>query len=168
MNIIFLTIGLNVGFFGLFFVYFRRQLKKKINPDNLLNEINEEINHVLIQLNNVTDRNIGLLESRITSLKEILEQVDKKITYYHKEMKKAEAEPIVYSHLVKKKPGNSAQYVALKEPEVKEVDKPKVKPMKTQVLELYRQGFSPDVIASRTGVALGEVELIISLTGRGL
>lgn len=36
------------------------------------------------------------------------------------------------------------------------------------VLALYRQGLSQDLIAARTGVAIGEVELIISLRARRL
>ncbi len=34
-----------------------------------------------------------------------------------------------------------------------------------EVLELYRQGFEPKIIAAKTGSSLGEIELIISLAG---
>jgi hypothetical protein len=37
-----------------------------------------------------------------------------------------------------------------------------------RVIALYRQGLSEDLIASRTGIAVGEVNLIISLQGKRL
>ncbi|MDR2551748.1 MAG: hypothetical protein LBD31_01075 [Treponema sp.] len=44
---------------------------------------------------------------------------------------------------------------------------PKPSPLKDRIAELYRAGFSPDLIAERLGLSLGETKLYIAMVDRG-
>jgi len=177
---ILISTSITLGLMILFFLYNRRYLKRTLDPQGLLTEVREEINQVLTEMNNVTDRNIDIMEDRIQKIRGLIQETDKKIILFQRELKKGDKEPIIYSHLVRRMPlkpvesqGESqvesprpSQEASL--PKEPEEEKKKAVSNKERVVQLYRQGFSPDIIASRVGITMGEVELIISLQGRGL
>jgi len=78
-------------------------LKKKIdkiaNTDSQLEEVREEVARIIIELNQTTERNIALIEDRISRLAELLSTADKKIGLLKRESEKHEVSQKVYSEL---------------------------------------------------------------------
>jgi hypothetical protein len=142
------------GFVVLYFIL-KRKIEKSVNPKALIDEIRVEVDRILLELNNTTDRNISLIEDRIHAISELLERADKKIMILNRESEKYSMSKN-YNTILQKTKKNP-------EPEKKSGEE---KDMKQKVLKLYREGFSPAVIANHTNLPVGEVELIISLTER--
>ena len=138
---------------GYFIVYLilKAKLKQLVDPKAILESIREEVDRIIVELNSTTDRNITLLEEKVQSLSNLLEQADKKIGILRREIEKHELSGKVYSELAR-----SGNRVA--EPE--ELDR------RTQVLNLHRQGISTPAIAKRLGITLAEIELIITLASQ--
>ncbi len=67
-------------------------------------DIREEVSRLLVELNQTTDRNIGLMEDRIASLNEQLVTADKKIALLRREIEKHDVGTQVYSRLVEARP----------------------------------------------------------------
>ena len=60
-------------------IFFFRQLKTKYS-DNHLKELRKEVNLLVTDIDRATDRDIALLENRINSLRELIDEAEKKIT----------------------------------------------------------------------------------------
>ena len=148
-----LTAALLLGWVAQYLIL-KRKIDKIANTDSQLEEVREEVARVIIELNQTTERNIALIEDRISRLVELLSTADKKIGLLKRESEKHEVSQRVYSELsakpVVKVPKNSS---------------PK-KDNQQEILRLYLAGFTPRVIARRMALSLGEVELIISLSER--
>ena len=143
---------------GLFVVYLilKQKLNKSLDPQTVLESIREEVDRIIVELNSTTDRNITLLEDKVQSLTNLIEQADKKIGILRREIEKHELAGKVYSELAEKRG---------KEPEV-EGNNQGEQDVHTQVIQLHRQGISASVIAKRIGITLAEIELIISLANK--
>lgn len=228
-------IALNVVILAIGFVFLHAKLDRKVRPNALLDEIKREVNSIIVELNQTTDRNIGLIEERIETLNSILEKVDKRLALIRREWEQHEAGIQVYSDLKRSAvqtprrrtdsptepvadpgvgpaadggvgegaagservdragaeaaPGtgeSTAQRGAAARSEISfrsagaapdslpsssesatrsQEARSKVR---EQVVSLHRKGIAPNIIASRVGSTLGEVELIIALhDGKG-
>ena len=158
INISLILIG-----FLIIYLMVNRKINSSINPRALIEEIREEVDKIILQLNNTTERNISLLEDKITELSDLLDKADKKIILLQRESEKYSVSK-GYSHLViqgKQEPKQEEKKVREPVKEIKEE-----KSTKETVLKLYREGFSASVIASHLNLPVGEVELIISLEKR--
>ena len=60
-------------------IVFVVRFKKLFNTDSIIENTKESVNKILIDLNNNTTRNINLIEDRISKLKILLAEADKKI-----------------------------------------------------------------------------------------
>ena len=158
----------------LIFFYFRRKFHNLIKNESLLIQVREEIQGLIIELNQTTERNLSLTEERIRRLTDLLEKADKTIVLLDRETKKTERVEKTYTDIKPKSPFHAPK-AATKEEGNREADvsvstsgnntSPK-KSSREKVLELTRQGISPNIIASKLGKTIGEVELIISLGER--
>ena len=154
MQTFLLLLGINLV--GLFIIYFlvKREIKRSINPHDILSEIQSDINSVLTELNNATERDVTIIEEATERLKKVIEEADKRIRVLEQAGKKRSID----------------EYTALK-PSVIPIQKkdpsPETKPTdnREKVLELFRQGIDASLIAHRLDIPLGEVELIIALGG---
>ena len=208
-------IALNIVVLAIGFVFLHAKLDRKVRPDALLDEIKREVNSIIVELNQTTDRNIGLIEERIESLNAMLEKVDKRLALIRREWEQHEAGARVYTDLKRvakqsKSSGGGLPPVpgASEAPGEPAVGKPRIaepgaearseahpefasRPsgdsevlpsgsesakrsqearsrVREQVVSLHRKGIAPNIIASRVGSTLGEVELIIALhDGKG-
>jgi hypothetical protein len=141
-----------------FFMYFRSKILRTLQTKDIVQQIQSEVDTMITQLNETADRNIALVEERLTRLSTLLADADRRIVVLKRDAARAKKVDEVYTHL---KPPDSivvpeAEHVA--EPEVSLKRSPR-----DEVLALYEQGIEPREIASRVEKTLGEVDLIISL-----
>ncbi len=151
---------------GLFILYQlgKRWIARKLSPDELTRRLQEELQSIMVELNRITEQNIGLMEEKISELQELLSQADKKISLLKREAHKHEVGKAVYTQLRKSsrdtgdaEAGRGAARARGAERGIQE-----------DVLKLHHEGFSAAVIATHLGTTIGEVELIISLEeGKG-
>ena len=147
----FLLYGLNLLVLLAIFLYARHRLNRELSSKRLLDEVHAEVNEMIVELNQTTERNIALIEERISRLNRVLSTADNRIGVLERglEVKDSIRE---YGEI-----GKRAVRIA---PETKGgLDS-------GEVIRLYRQGIDTRLIATRLGGSVGEVELIISLDGR--
>lgn len=151
------------------FLYVKRKIRIALGSENLLRDIREEVDGILRELNQTTDRNIRLIEDRVERLMEIMAKADKRIGVMQREVEKQDMGRSVYQQLLDKKRRSagtaSADTDGGESHEAVRPAEPK-KSVREQVGELHDKGIAPDLIAKRVGTTVGEVELIISLRER--
>lgn len=218
MNAVLVSVAVNALLIGLLYFLAKKRINRLLGGDEALEEIKDEVNRLIVELNQTADRNIGIIEERITRLKKLVAESDRKITLLGKESEKVRIGAAVYDKLKRSRslvsaettdavaentlerrrggPENRATvpypnaprgYAAAEGSSLSIAGRsesaagpgasagptaagPTTAGPTTdggnaisRVLELHRQGFEPKIIASKTGTALGEIELIISL-----
>lgn len=162
-------------FFGL---WIRRLVVRRLRPERILADLEQEVQEVIQSLNNAGDQNVSLIEDRIKSLKTLLNRADTQIDEMEARLRQIEDQN------AESERASQSNEVALG---VEEVEPTYTLPLqrrsdqaddrdgaesvqaiaeldpRDQVRRLHSQGLSSELIANRTGVAIGEVELIISL-----
>ena len=183
-----ITLILDVGGLLLIYVLLRDRVRRAASRDAQIAEIRDEVSRLLVELNRTTDRNIALIEDRIASLNELLSSADKKIGLLRRETEKHDVGTQIYSRLsegrsratgaqaAKSPPRREREEPAQPRQERDEMPPPRQeregvaagKPpdIQQRVVMLHNAGFAASLIASRVGVPLGEVELIIALQQR--
>ena len=161
MGNLFMSITAIILVGGLVYIILVRKIERERSGPEVLKQIRSEVDQMIVELNQTADRNIGLLEQRIRSLNELLEQTDRKIKVLQRETDRHRRSTETYSSI---RPRTAAVPSAAgpektKQPPAEE--KPKTK--REQVLALYNQGISADLIASRVDSTVAEVEMIISI-----
>jgi hypothetical protein len=216
---VFLSVGINLILLAAAYLILARRIKRQGSAEYVLGEVRSEVNEMITELNQTADRNIGLLEARISRLQEMIEKADSRLTLLQKETDKHSKGAATYSSVRPKilhqprgddapaaaqRGGNRAagegqpelweaqssrsagqqqneREPAKNEPERREHSQQERSPAeqknkksagtpdkRAKIIELHRQGISPDVIASRVESTIGEVELIITMAeGRG-
>ncbi len=129
---------------------------KKLNKSNVIDQLQSEISELILELNLTTDRNINILEEKISSLTRLLNDADKRIKILGTESERNKSESVVYNQLGRI---NDNQHLVESSATIPVVKISK----KDRIVELHNNGFTTTVIASRVGSTVGEVELIISL-----
>ena len=85
------------------FFYFKWYLKKRTESSTLmsagLKEREKEIAGLIAEIDRITDRDSQLVEDRIIKLKAIIEETDKRIAVYLKELEKSEVSESLYTSL---------------------------------------------------------------------
>ncbi len=170
------------------FVVLRRRIDRARSPEAGLEDVRQEIGRIIVELNRVTDRSVALLEDKAASLSELLAAADKKMSLLKREIERHEVGSRLYDRLAASPrgagrppvagPGDDGEAPAAPERSSVAAQRPRADAGRTradaerppdarqEVLRLHRAGFSPQIIASRVGVPLGEVELVISLGQR--
>jgi hypothetical protein len=100
----FILLALELG--GLFAIYFliKARLRRYLELENLLSGVREEARALVLELNETADRNVSLVEDRLTALRETLDEVDRRMGVQRRELDKREAEREVYTRLNKARP----------------------------------------------------------------
>ncbi len=187
LNIVFFLI--NILILAVIYIFLRLRIDKLANPDNISKKLAGDLDIILSEINQATERNILIIEDKITELEALIETADKRITLLKKksddkvmpavikddsaasDKPRAEIEPeqgtqlefdkneLTYSHLNKLNI-MSGMVTPLTVSEKQSEDSDNVK---ERVIELYRNGFDTSIISANVGINRGEVELIISL-----
>ena len=159
----------------------------------ILGRIRDEIDEMIIEINRTADRNVTLLENRITRLNSLIQRAEKLERVREREAEKDTGVQRVYSELGRNRglritvdeDDHDGQPGLSSEPPVPEPKSPLagesgsesappgdtsidggVPPIRERVLTLHRRGESLQSIAESLNMNRGEVELIISLHGR--
>jgi len=172
--IIISIISLLFSFFIL--LYLKWYIKRRISAEELLGEYRTEVNRLNAEIDFKTDRDSRLVEDRINKLKAVLEETDKRIATYVRELDRSRQGEALYTSL-----GRGIR-VALKTPEpqvpqeaqtlpAKADVQPEPKPpskrqLRAQIGSLVNEGLSPGEIASRLGISVAEVDLALNLLRR--
>ncbi len=182
LNIIFFLISIMI--LAVIYILLRRRIDKLTDTDMVSDELAKNLDVILSEINQATDRNVLIIEDKIAALETLIDKAEKRITLLNKivhsdadtaeraavkdrenrkqdKIREPETEPgeLTYSHLNKMNiMSGLVTPLAIKEkiPENRET-------VKDKILSLYRNGIDAAIIASSVGVNRGEVELIISL-----
>jgi DNA-directed RNA polymerase specialized sigma24 family protein len=186
----------SLGLCCLFFLYFRRYVKRRTEAQELLAEYRTEVYRLIAEIDAATDRDALLVEERIKTLKQLLEDTDKRIAVYVRELDRSRSGEVLYASLGRgiraalnpPSPPAAAETAApvpaafSGPPETdgagETVPRQAVKAdekhaaaektrLKAHITELAAGGLTPTEIASRLGLSLSEVDLALSLAGRG-
>ena len=82
-----------------FWLLARRWLARRLSAPRQAADLGEEVGRLVTELNQVAERNVVLLEDRVTALNELLAAADKKIGLLRREMERHEAGALVYGRL---------------------------------------------------------------------
>lgn len=186
MTTVLVSIGVGILIAGLLYIILAKKIDRARSGPEVLKQIRSEVNQMIVELNQTADRNIGLVEQRIQSLTDLLEQADRKIKILQREIDRYSRSVETYSSikprsvppaapssadtntptresmqssspgLPSQRNGNAVQSEAVEPAE-------KQKTKREQIVALYNQGISVDLIASRVNSTVAEVELIISI-----
>ena len=101
MNIVYIVLLISLAFNLFMFFYFRWYVKRRTTASVLLPEYRTEVHRLIAEIDAVTDRDSLLVEDRIRKLKELLDDTDKRISVYVKELEKSRAGEALYTNLGK-------------------------------------------------------------------
>ncbi len=141
-----------------------RRIERRIEPSAVLNQIRGEVDELIVEFNQTTERNIGLLEERIVRLNRLIESADRRVAVLRRELDAHESGTRVYSDMVQQ-----AAVQRRQEHEQQQADKQNEggsEDRRAQIIDLYEKGIAPNIIAARVGTTVGEVELIVSMRRR--
>jgi len=141
MNIFHIVSIVCIALCFIMFFYFRWYIKKRAFV-NGLEEHRLEVAKLIVDINSVTDRNLQLIEDSISKLKEVIEETDKRISVYNKELEKSRTGEALYTSL-----GRGIR-AALKNPQEPAVPLQTQHPLSSPLLSLELQSADPAVIAS--------------------
>ena len=187
MNIsLIVSIG-SVVFCLLMFFYFKWYIKRRISTSEILAERQKEVYRLIAEIDSITDRDAQLVEARIKTLRELLEDTDKRIAVYMRELDKSRTGEALYTSLGRgiraalnqpdisqvkiepqpapvAKPVQPAESSQAKAPAARHETK---KQIRAQIDMLIKEGLSASEIASRLNIGIAEVDLAMNLLNRG-
>jgi hypothetical protein len=91
---------------GLFAIWFllKAKLRRYLELDSLLEGVRGEARALVLELNETADRNVSLVEDRILSLRQLLDEVDRRIGVEKRETETRKTEREVYAQLNRRRP----------------------------------------------------------------
>ena len=165
------------------FLYFRMYIKKRTGFDGIIKEAREEVNRLLGAIDEITDKDISLIEDREKRLKLLLEETDKRLAVLNRELERRTTAEKTYREM-----GQTAGIVRNSAPAVNPPanNPPDSIPKTTdssqpvqqaviaapaqpavsaeeQIREMARAGIAPAIIASRLGISITEAEFAAAL-----
>lgn len=91
---------------GLFAIWFilRARVGRYLELESLLSGVREEARALITEMNETADRNVSLVEDRMKSLGELLDEADRRMGLVRRELGARSAEREVYARLSKRRP----------------------------------------------------------------
>jgi hypothetical protein len=172
---------------AVFFIYVHLYIRRRTSRESILAAYRDEVNRLIAEIDHATDRDTQLVEERIAALRKILEETDRRIALMSRDMEKRRSTTELYTALSRStgptlQPPAQDPPPAPPTPAVPAHDAPAPSPPAApsvpaadtpvpggptqRVLELSRQGFAAEIIASRLGLSLAEVELTLAVSRR--
>jgi hypothetical protein len=84
---------------GFSFIFCFAYLKRRTGQERILGEFREEVDKLILDINEATDRDAALVEDRVKTLRTLLEDMDKRITVYSREAERRRTQDDVYVEL---------------------------------------------------------------------
>lgn len=143
----FLIVSLNLVIVLLIFFVLKKRIDSISDSRLVLKDIRDEVDRMLVELNQTTERNIALLEDKLVEVHNTLDRVDRKLKLLDRGREKQDLTKRVYTDIKKSKPVVTQK-----------------RDLQQEVLNLYHSGLTESIIAKRLNLPIGEVQLIISLS----
>jgi len=83
----------------LFFFFFRWYIKRKTAARELLSDYRAEVFQLIVEIDSATDRDSLLVEERIKTLRKILDDTDRRISVYMRELQRSRNGELMYTSL---------------------------------------------------------------------
>ena len=99
MNITIIVLVICVLFCLFIFFYFKWYIKRRTSASEFLAEYQTEVHRLIAEIDSATDRDSMLVEDRINKLKTILEETDKRVTVYARELDRSRTGEALYTSL---------------------------------------------------------------------
>ncbi|MDR2597182.1 MAG: hypothetical protein LBC76_07680 [Treponema sp.] len=99
MNINYVLFFICASFCIFMFFYFKWNIKRRTSVSGQLEEYRTEVYRLIADINAVTDRDSQLIEARIEKLRALLDETDKRISVYVKELEKSRTGELIYTKL---------------------------------------------------------------------
>src|SRR5271157_1126456 len=96
---ILITLLVDIGGLVCVYLVLRDRVRRAASAESRISEIREEVSRLLVELNQATDRNIALMEDKITILNDAISTADKKIGLLRRETEKHDVGSQIYSKL---------------------------------------------------------------------
>ncbi|MFP4483585.1 MAG: hypothetical protein ACOCYG_03130 [Spirochaetota bacterium] len=97
-------IGLNLAVLIGMGILFHRRIENRMKPDQLIRELRDEVNGVIADLNQATDRNVSLIEDRLETLNKTLAKADRAVRVLQREAGRGGESPWRYNDIVRAAP----------------------------------------------------------------
>jgi len=81
------------------FFFFRWYIAKKIAASSLLADYRDEVYHLIAEIDAATDRDSLLVEERVKTLRQLIEDTDRRISVYMREMQRSRDGQAMYASL---------------------------------------------------------------------
>ena len=94
-----LLLVLNFVAFAVLAYLLIRKIRRELDTKEIIDKIRDEVNGLIVELNQTTDRNIGIVEERIGRLRSLVDEADKKIQLVDRELQKHDVGIDVYQKL---------------------------------------------------------------------
>lgn len=174
-------------------VWTRAKVRRFLGSEDEIGKIRREIGALIVELDSSADRNVTVLEDRLTALKDLVAEADKRISMLGQEKARRQSEDTVYDRLGRQsertrapvleptrfaEPARQAEPAPAAEPPrhaepsvpfIRFSEKPLdlEEPFADKVLSLSKRGFSSDIIAARLGATMAEVDIVLSMDRDG-
>ncbi|MDR0555086.1 MAG: hypothetical protein LBG76_09875 [Treponema sp.] len=99
VSILFSTASLALCVFS--FIFFLSYLKRRTGSERILAEFREEIDKLIAEIDGATDRDASLVEDRIKTLRTLLDDADRRISVYVRELDRRRSQEKAYADLGK-------------------------------------------------------------------
>jgi hypothetical protein len=230
LTALFVGVGINLIVITLVYIHLHRKIGKRQSAGHIISDVRREVDEMIVELNQTTDRNVGVIEERLQRLSRAVDEADKRIRLLQKstdtftmntatyskvrpkvrtqetvhtrggssdgsgeldfgpardtQEKNRSGDPAVRQTAVGENGSGSTSAGEAGSPNAGEAGgantneagkgrspvsgeaeqtEPASDDRRKQVKELYREGMSAELIASRLDATVGEVELMITL-----
>lgn len=99
MNISYIISIVSLAVCLIMFFYLKWYIKRRTSAEGFLPERRAEVNKLIAEIDRITDRDSQLVEERIKKLREILDEADKRVSVYAKELEKSRTGEALYTSL---------------------------------------------------------------------
>ncbi len=81
------------------FLYLRSYLRRRTGVERILSDLREETNKLIAEIDAATDRDVTLVEDRVKALRALIEDADKRVSTFTREVERRGAEERAYAEL---------------------------------------------------------------------
>ena len=92
---------LNLAAFAAGYLFLVSHIRKELNVRGIIEKLRNEVSALVIEINATTDRNITLIEDRLSTLKDFLKDTDRRLVVLDREINRRKNEQTVYNRLGK-------------------------------------------------------------------
>ena len=84
LTALFVGVGINLIVIALVYVHLNRKIGKRNTPGSIISDVRREVDEMIVELNQTTDRNIGIIEERIQRISKAVDEADQRIRLLQK------------------------------------------------------------------------------------